>query len=427
MLDFYFKSSLLKRILIALFLGISFGLMNQGADLSYLSPVGSIFVRLLKMIVIPTVFFSIMLGASSIEPNKLGSVGSKIFGVYLFTMAIAVVVGLVLSNSFGVGFGLDIASHAHNAKELVVNKPPTSEVLLAIIPTNPFASLASGSMLPVIFFAVIFGISISVLMHKEDENLKSSGISVQRVIRGSTEAMFLVVKWVMEYAPIGIFALVAEVFASQGPKIIGEVGELVGVIYLSYFVQIFVVLFAMVFFVGLSPKRFYDYAKPAYFTAFSTRSSASTLPVTMQCAERMGIKESIYSFALPLGATINMNGAAIYIAVCITFISNLSGIHLSISEEASIVFLAVFGAIGAAGVPGGSVLILLMTLQSLNYDMSAGSVAAIAYGIILGVNPITDMGETALNVTGDLASTLVVSKVNGDLDMKEWHNYEELV
>ncbi|NJE07378.1 dicarboxylate/amino acid:cation symporter [Thermococcus sp. M39] len=418
----YLDIPVLQKILAGLILGAIFGLIMghlgyADAVKTYIKPFGDLFVRLLKMLVMPIVFASLVVGAASISPARLGRVGIKIVVYYLITSAFAVMLGIIMARIFKPGLGLQLATGAQfQPKEA----PSMVQTLLNIIPTNPFSALANGQVLPTIFFAIVLGIAITYLMNSKDELVRDSANTLFKAINGLAEAMYKIVGGVMQYAPIGVFALIAYVMAEQGVKVVGQLAKVVVAVYLGLILQIVLVYFVLLKVFGLDPIKFIKKAKDAMITAFVTRSSSGTLPVTMRVAEEeMGISKGIYSFTLPLGATINMDGTALYQGVCTFFIALAIGQHLTIGQQLTIVLTAVLASIGTAGVPGAGAIMLAMVLQSVGLPLTEPSVAA-AYAMILGIDAILDMGRTMVNVTGDLTGTTIVAKTEGELDLSKW-------
>ncbi len=421
--DWYFKSNLLLRILIGLILGavvgIIAGLTNINAIL-WVSPIGDIFVRLLKMIVMPVVVSSLVMGAASVNPKELGKIGVKIVLFYLLTSSFAVGIGLLLANIFRPGLGLNLAPMADAAAK-ISDAPALIDTIVNIIPKNPLGAMTSGAVLPSIFFSLVFGIGISFLKSSNEDRLKKSGDVLFRFFEGTAEVMYLVVRWVLQFAPFGVFALIAVVFAKQGPKAFGALGVITFSVYLGFLVQIGVIYFALLAFNKLSFIKYLTGAKEAIITAFVTRSSSGSLPVTMKCAEgNLGISRNVYSFTLPLGATINMDGTAIYQGVCAVFIGFAINAPLSIPQQLIVILTAVLASIGTAGVPGAGAIMLLMVLNSVGLKVEAGSAIAAAYAMILGIDALLDMGRTAVNVAGDMAGTAIVAKSEKAIDLTKW-------
>jgi len=417
--DWYFKSNLLIRILIGLILGAIVGIF-AGESILWVSPLGSLFVNSLKMIVMPVILASLVVGAASINPAELGRVGIKIIVFYFITSAFAVAMGLLMGNIFKPGAGLALGSAA-DAAGRVLKQPKFIDTLIAIIPKNPFGALASGAVLPTIFFAIIFGIGISYLKASSDERLKKGGDTLFMVFDASAEVMYMIVRWVLEFAPIGVFALISVVFAKQGPKVIGALGTVTIAAFLGYVLHVVIIYGGILLINKLSIAKFFKGAKGPMITAFVTRSSSGTLPVTMSDIDNnLGVSRKIYSFTLPLGATINMDGTAIYQGVCALFIGFAIGMPLSFAQQITVILTAVLASIGTAGVPGAGAIMLLMVLNSVGLPVEAGTPVAAAYAMILGIDAILDMGRTSVNVTGDMVGTTIVAKSEKELDMAKW-------
>lgn len=414
----YLEVSVLTKILIGLFLGVVFGLII-GPKIEVLKPLGDLFMNLLKMIVMPVIFFSLVVGAASIEPARLGRVGVKIIIYYLFTSALAVAIGLIVSAVFKPGVGLELVGVTGKGLEL---KPPSLvEVLLGIIPTNPFESLAKGQVLPTIFFGIVLGIALSLLKESPQESVRSSAEITIRVFDALANAIYKIVGGILQYAPVGVFVLVGIVFGKQGAKAAGPLLNVIVAVYLGLLIHIVLVYGSFLKAFGVGLFAFLSRARDAMLTAFVTRSSSGTLPVTMRVAhEEMGLPLGIYSFTLPLGATINMDGTALYQGVCAIFVANAIGMHLALSQQVVIILTAVLASIGTAGVPGAGAIMLLMVLDSIGIKLTEGSAAAMAYAMILGIDAILDMGRTMVNVTGDLVGTIIVSKSERELDETKW-------
>lgn len=415
MLDWYFKSNLLLRILIGLLLGAIVGLLwgdatILGMKVDVLKPLGTILVNLLKMIVMPVIIATLVVGGASINPSTLGKVGIKIVLYYMVTSVFAVALGLLMGNIFRPGIGAELGAIADSAAK-AVTAPPLADTFLAIIPQNPFGSIASGVVLPTIFFSIIIGITIAVLRERDDERIRKSAEVLFQMFDGLAEVMYVVVRGVLQYAPIGVFALIAVVFGQQGTKIIGSLATVTMAAFLGYLLQILVVYSVFLMVNRISPLKFLKEARTPIVTAFVTRSSSGTLPVTMEVMEdNFGVSRNVHSFTLPLGATINMDGTAIYQGVCIMFIGFAVGMPLDFSQQILVIVTAVLASIGTAGVPGAGAIMLLMVLNSVGMPVEAGTPVAAAYALILGIDAILDMGRTAVNVTGDMTGTLIVAK-----------------
>jgi len=419
--SWYFKPNLLLRILIGLILGSICGIIFQNAQtaISILSPIGELFIRLLKMIVIPVIASTLIVGASSITPAQLGRIGIKTLIYYTITSIFAIIIGLGAGKLFNPGLGLElIADTASEGK--TAEAPSMLQILLEIVPTNPIGVISSGQVLPMIFFCLVFGIALAFGRDSDDENIKKSSDTVFYFVDGVSQAMFKIVGWVMQYAPIGVFALIFIVFSKNGATAFDSLASVTATVYVGFALQIALVYCVICALMKLSPLIFLRKARPAFITAFVTRSSGATLPVSIQASQSMGIPKNIYSFGLPVGSTMNMDGTTVYLGVCAIFIANAVGVPLDGSQMLTITMTAVLGAIGTAGVPGAGAIMLLMVLESIGLPVEAGSAVAIAYGMILGIDALLDMGRTALNVVGDITGVATVAKQEKALDKEMW-------
>lgn len=427
MLSWYFKPNLLSRILIGLVLGAIVGIaLGYGSPETVKAFVdntkffGDLFIRLLKMIVVPVILFSLIAGAASIAPSRLGRVGVKIMAYYLLTSAFAVAIGLAFANVFQPGAGMGIVGDAAvQGKEAAA--PTISQILLNIVPTNPAESLAKGDVLPIIFFAVLFGLAIAYVKDSKDAAVAKGADTLFNVVNAAAETMYKIVRGIMEYAPIGVFFLIAMVFAQQGAKALGPLLFVTLTVYVGLLVHLVISYGGIMAVAGLGFGKFLKGANEAMITAFVTRSSGGTLPVTMRCSEeKLGIPRNICSFTLPLGATINMDGTAIYLGVCAMFIGYATGNPLTMDQQLTVVITATLASIGTAGVPGAGAIMLLMVLESIGMKVEAGSAIAAAYAMILGIDALLDMGRTCLNVGGDMAGSAIVAKSEGELELAKW-------
>lgn len=425
-MSWYFDSNLLVRIMIGLILGAIAGVFLAYTPeytpgfVTYTKFFGDLFIRLLKMIVVPVIFFSLIAGAASISPAQLGRVGVKIFIYYILTSVFAIVIALILANITSPGAGLGIVGEA-GVEIKLRTAPPISDVFLAIVPTNPFESLVKGDVLPIIFFALVFGISLALLRHAPNETVSRNAENLYNIVSALAETMYKVVHGVMQYAPIGVFVLIAIVFAQQGPKVIGPLMFAILIVYVGLLLHLFICYGGILAIFRLNVFRFIKGIQEASITAFVTRSSSATLPITLQATEEeLGVPRSVSSFTLPIGATVNMDGTAIYLAVGAVFIANAVGLPLGFEQQITLTAVATLGAIGAAGVPGAGAIMMIMVLEAIGLKIEAGNAVAAAYAMILGVDALFDMGRTCMNVTGDAAGAVVVAKSEGQLDLSKW-------
>jgi len=415
----YFGFPLIYKILIGLVVGLIVGII-VGPAIAPVKPLGDFFISLLKMIVMPVVFFSLVVGSASISPARGARMGVKTIVFYLVTTFFAVLIGLAIANLFHPGLGMALVGE-EVVKEIAA--PSIKDVLLGLIPRNPFGALSAGQVLPTIVFAILLGTALSYAKESTVSRISTVSSTALGVFDGLAEAMYILVRWVLEVAPYGVFALIAYVVGTQGPMVMGPLAVVTGAVYLGLIIHYFVIYGAALKIWGLSPTRLWAGARDASLTAFVTRSSSGTLPVTMRVAEeKLGIDRGIFSFTLPLGATINMDGTCLYQAVCAMFIANAVGMPLGIGAQLIVMLTAVLASIGTAGVPGAGAIMLLLVLESVGLPVEAGSAVAVAYGMILGIDAILDMGRTSLNVTGDLACTSIVAKTEKMLNLDFWRS-----
>lgn len=418
----YFEINLLYKILAGLILGAVFGAVFQNATgaIEILKPFGDIFIRLLKMIIVPIVTASLIVGCSSIAPSDLGRVGAKVLLFYLATSFFAILIGLGVGIFLEPGAGLGITGTA-SAQAKAANAPSMSQILVNLFPTNPIEAMAKGEILQIITFSLFFGVALSFVKDSKDERLSKLGHLIYDVFDGINHIMFKVVGWIMQYAPIGVFALIFIVFSKQGVKAFGPLLGVTISTYIGFIAHVALIFTLACLAIKISPLKFLNKVKSPMITAFVTRSSGGTLPISMKTAdEDMGVPKQIYGFALPVGATVNMNGTIIYLGICAIFIANAVGVQLDMGAKLTIILTAVLAAVGTAGVPGAGAIMLLMVLESVGLKVESGSAVAAAYALILGIDAILDMGRTSLNVGGDMLGAVFVAKNENSLDMSKW-------
>ncbi|GHV52611.1 amino acid transporter [Deltaproteobacteria bacterium] len=425
-LGWYFGTNLLARILIGLIIGAIVGIgLGSSPEatktfVKYAQFFGDIFVRLLKMIVEPVIFFSLITGAASIKPNQLGRVGVKTLVYYFLTTFVAVGIGLGIANLLQPGTGLNVAGQA-SVQGKAAAALPLSQIILNIVPVHPFESLAKGDVLPIIFFAICVGIALSFLRESKNETVAKQANSLYDVCTAFAETIYKIVAGIMEYAPIGVFVLIAVVFAQQGPKAVGPLLFVTLAVYIALVIHLVVCYGGLLALNGMGFMTFLKGANEAIITAFVTRSSGATLPITLRVSEEnLGVPRTVSSFALPLGATVNMDGTAIYIAICAMFIGYATGQPLTGDQQLTLLITATLAAIGTAGVPGAGAIMLIMALESIGLKLETGSAVAATYAMVLGIDALLDMGRTCMNVTGDITGVALVSKSEKVLDWKKW-------
>lgn len=377
--------------------------------IAWLHPIGQLFLRLIQMVIVPLVFASLLVGVASLgDVRKLGRLGGKTLGLYLATTAIAVTIGLVCANIIQPGNFMSEAdrvsllsqfsSAAGTRVTAAAQAPSTVDTLLSVVPTNPVASLTNGNMLQIIFFAIVFGISLTLLGPGEATPVVAFFDKVQ-------QAMIILIQLVMELAPYGVAALVAEVVGLSGWSVLQALLVYGLTVVIGLAIHASLVYGSLVQAVArISWLGFMRAIRQAQLIAFSTSSSSATLPVSLRCAqERLGVSSPVASFVLPLGSTVNMDGTALYQGVAAVFIAQVFQMELSLPAQLSIVLTATMASIGAAGVPGAGMITLALVLTTLGVPMAG-------LALILGIDRILDMCRTAVNVTGDLAVTAVVAK-----------------
>ena len=389
--------SLIWQISIGFIAGILFGRMASPEVVSYVQPLGSIFMALLNMLIVPLVLSSLIVGVSSLGDLKaLGRIGVKTVVLYLVTTAIAIAIGLALGNIIQPGTGMDLAlAKAQEAKAA----PSLGQVLTNMFPKNAFAAMVNANMLQIIVFALFFGVALTMAGEK--------GKPALAFFDSMAEVMYKMTAIVMKFAPYGVFALIAVTVSKYGMAVLLPFAKVIAAVYIGCIIHAVVVYSGLVtVFTRKSPLWFFRGIKEASLTAFVTRSSAGTLPVTMECCHNMGVPEKVSSFVLPLGATINMDGTALYQGVCALFIAQAFGIPLSIGAQLGILLTATLGSIGTAGVPGAG--LIMLTLVTTQAGLPIEGVAMIA-----GIDAILDMIRTSLNITGDAAVATVVARTEG--------------
>ena len=387
------------KILIGLVLGVVAGLIAGPGSAPLLkvwvAPVGTLFINLIKMIIVPVVLASLIVGAASLgDVKKLGRVGAKIMTFYLLTTAFAVSFGLMLGVLMQPGKGLVIPAGAKAAAKAA---PPLMDVLVNIVPTNAFQAMAKADMLQVIVFAIFIGIGITMV----GERAKP----VEAFFDGFAEVTYKIIDAIMKLAPIGVFALIMPVVAVNGPKVLLPLATVIAAVYIGCILHMVVVYSGAVSLIGgISPMRFFKGIFPAMLVAFSTCSSSATLPVNMKCTqENLGVKKDIASFCLPLGATVNMDGTALYQGVCALFVAQIYGIDLNMGQYITIVLTGTLASIGTAGVPGAGLIMLTLVLQSVGLPLEG-------IALVAGIDRVLDMIRTTVNITGDAAGCVVISK-----------------
>lgn len=414
------KMTLTTKVILGMLLGIAVGLVINSLGLNTKGSfvegyivnglfhiTGAMFVTALKMLVVPLVFFSLITGVLGIgNINTLGKVGAKSFGLYMLTTAIAIAIAIVIAGASGIGEGANLTTDAaFSAKEA----PPLSSVLINIIPSNVVDAMATGNMLQLIFFSILLGISI--LMVGKKAKLVVAGIEIMN------EVMMNMVNIIMAVAPYAVFALIAKAISNLGFDLLMDLAGYVLVLIGILMIHLFITLMAVLkIFSGLSPFKFMKKMRDTQVFAFSTSSSNATIPVTLKTVtDKLGVNNSVASFTVPFGATINMDGTAIMQGVATVFIANVYGVDLGIVGYLTVILMSVLASIGTAGVPGVGLIMLSMVFTQVGLPVEG-------IGLILGVDRILDMVRTAVNVTGDAVVSTIVAKSEGKFDERVFND-----
>ena len=418
------KMGLTARIMIGMVLGVVLGLTLQailGKNKEILIPLGlfdlpikgffvdglfhiggQIFIASLKMLVVPLVFISLVCGTCSLsDPKKLGRLGGKSIGLYLITTAIAITVAITLALLIAPGGGVEIPSSASfDAKQA----PALVQVIINMFPTNPIDAMANGNMLQIIVFALLFGIAMALS--------GDAGARLASVFEDLNTVVLKLVTLLMNVAPYGVFCLMAKLFTTIDMGLIAELGKYFMVVLAALLIHAFInysILFKLL--TGLSPIIFLKEMKDACMFAFSTSSSSATMPVTLETAtKKLGAHNSVASFTIPLGATINMDGTAIMQGVATVFIAQVFGVDLTINDYLMVILTATLASVGTAGVPGVGLIMLAMVLNQVGLPVEG-------IALIIGVDRLLDMTRTAVNVTGDCMVTCAVAKSENEFDI----------
>ena len=390
------KLSLATQIFIALVLAIGVGMAltgNPAVAVSYIKPFGTIFLNLIKWVVTPLVFFSIMAGVVSMRDiRKVGSIGVKTIVYYLCTTALAIIIGLALANVFrGIFPALQTSDLSYESSGSV----NFMDTLVGIFPSNFMKPFVEANMLQIIVASLIIGFALLLIERRREVEYK--------LVEILNDVFMKAMEMIVKLSPIGVFCLLCPVVAENGPAVLGSLAKVLLVAYLAYILHAAVVYSLSVrAAAGMSPLKFFKGMLPAIMFAFSSASSVGTLPINMECTEKLGADREVSSFVLPLGATINMDGTAIYQGICAVFIASCYGISLTLPQMLTIVLTATLASIGTAGVPGAGMVMLAMVLQSVGLPVEG-------IALVAGIDRIFDMGRTTVNITGDAACAVIVS------------------
>ena len=389
------------KIFISLILAVIVGVIAGPDSVPFIkwwiAPIGTMFINLIKMMIVPVVFTSLIVGMTSIgDTKKLGRIGIRTVAIYLVTTAIAILIGFAVAGLIHPGLGMSLPTDAAEVK--VKQAPSIMQVLVAMIPANPIASMAKADILPTIVFSLFIGVGI----------IQVGGQRAQTIINffdACAEVCYKVIAMIMAISPIGVFCLLLPVVAANGPSVLLPLLAVIACMAIGCVIHAVGVYSTLArVWGGHTPLAFFKGMSEAMLIAFSTCSSAGTLPVNMKnTQEKLGVSREVTSFVLPLGATINMDGTAVYMGICSLFIANVFGINLDFGQMAMIVLTGTLASIGTAGVPGAGLIMLAMVLQSVGLPLEG-------LALVAGIDRILDMFRTCLNITGDAAVACVINE-----------------
>ncbi|MCL1141810.1 dicarboxylate/amino acid:cation symporter [Shewanella gaetbuli] len=406
-LDFFRRIPFWQKVLAGFALGTLAGVL-LGESAVMLKPLGDLFISAIKMLVAPLVFCAIVVSITSLgSQTNLKRLSFKTLGMFMLTGTAASFIGLTIGSLFDMGGSLELATNEVRERDI----PGFAQVLLNMIPVNPFASLAEGKVLQIIVFAALVGIAINAVGQKAEP--------LKKVLEAGAEVMFHLTRMVLKLTPIGVFGLMAWVVGEYGLSTLLPLGKFIIAIYVAALIHIIFVYGGLIKFAAkLSPLQFFRKAMPAQLIAFSTASSFGTLPASTRCTESMGVSKRYSAFVLPLGATMNMDGCGgIYPAIAAIFIAQIYGIPLDMTDYMLIAITATVASVGTAGVPGSAMVMLTVTLGAVGLPLEG-----IAF--IAAIDRVIDMVRTATNVTGDMMTAVVVGKSEGQLDIEQFNSDE---
>ncbi|GHC23397.1 Na+/H+-dicarboxylate symporter [Aidingimonas halophila] len=401
LLQAYMNVSLILRVTIALVLGVIVGLVGGQTVANWLAPFGDLLLRLLQFLIVPIVLFTLMVGINQASQGSMGRIGRKVFLYYVGTSALAITVGLVVATLFSPGSGMTLDE---SAEVSVPDNPGFVQALLNVVPDNIVSAFAELNLLGIIFTAIVFGVALLKLRNSESQ--AALGEHLYRMVEGLKEVTLKVMSGVLQYVPIGVFAIVAETVGEQGVATLLSLGDMVMVLYIALGVQLLIYCGLMGLF-GVKLGAFFREARTPMATAFATQSSSGTLPLTLEAARRLGLSQGVYGFSLPLGATMNMDGAAIRIAISAVFAANVVGAPLDFMSMLQIVLIGTLVSIGTAGVPGAGIIMIATVFSQVGLPIET-------VALLTAIDALVGMGCTALNVTGDLVGTSIIARSEGE-------------
>ena len=399
------KLKLWQKVIIGMVLGILFGVFG-GEYAQDLKPFGDVFLNMIKMVVVPLILFSILNGVTNVsDASTFGRLGTRAFLMYVLTTAFAVTIGLTFANIFEPGIGLTIdLTNPHEHQENNTLK----DLFVNIIPSNPIKAMAEGKTLQIVVFAFFTGFALILIGDK--------GREVKNFISSCTHLVFKMIQLVIQLTPYGVFAIMSWVVADYGIEVMLHLGKFIIVVVGALFVQYILFGVMLLLFARVNPLPFYKKMLTTQALALATSSSKATLPTAIsELRNKVGVSKGSASFILPLGAAVNMDATAIYLGICAVFFAQIFGINLDFNHYIILILTATIGSIGAAGFPGGSMVMMGMVLSSVGLPLEG-------IGVILGVDRILEMIRTMINITGDCTVTLIVDKMEGTFNKKTYYS-----
>lgn len=404
------RMKLWAKILIGLVAGLVTGIV-LGPNAGYIKPVGTLFINAIKMLIVPLIFSSLVVGVISMkDPKKMGRIGLKTLAFYLSTTAVAVTIGLTLGTFLQPGAGLNFEAVEQTAPK---EAPSIVDTLVNLVPSNPVGSFASGSVLQIIVFSIFFGLAINFAGEKAKP--------MANFFEAFAEVMYKLTAIIMEMAPYGVFALMAWVAGEYGLSVLLPLLRVILGVYVGCLIHALLTYGGAIALLGrLNPIQFFKGILDAQAVAFTTTSSSGTLPATLSCSQKnLGVSKTVSSFVLPLGATINMDGTALYQGISALFVAQAYGVDLTFANYATIILTSTLASIGTAGVPGAGLIMLSLVLSSVGLPMEG-------VAIVAGIDRILDMARTTLNVTGDAMVSLLIAKSENELDVNVYQANPEV-
>lgn len=397
------KISLSTKVFIGFIIGILLGVV-MGEKALMLQPIGDVFLSLIKMIVVPLIFCSITVGVCSIgDIQKLKKIGGKTLAYFLVTTLLAGGIGLAVAHIIQPGVGFYMENIQASAQYEAATVPSLSQTLVTMVPDNIFTSLSTGNLMQIIVFAIFLGVTITILGTKTEP--------LKNFFEAGSEAMYKLTAIVMETSPYGVAALLAASVGEYGLEVFGPLAKFILTDYAGMIAVLLIMYTFMLKFIAKVPLgKFIKEISKVWLVTASTTSSAGSLPVTLDITKnRLGVSEELATFTLPIGATMNMNGAVVYLAAAILFVSQIYGIEMTIAQQAMIILMTTLVSVGAPGIPGGGIVMTIMLLTTMGLPIDI-------VGLIAGMYRIIDMGHTTLNVTGDVVSTLCIARKENMID-----------